>query len=226
MCKPKNSRFHLFRFSKITFLIIFQRHFFEKKLVDHDVEKAISPKNFNEQVERTKKAFREKYSFEINFCNEWLRNSELPREKYIPHISQDCGIEEIDCKVKELEDTFLEVISTEDLRSDLEWCWKVAATHFKRREDLKDEGLYRKYFKNYEKFLFIAAKYPSKIIGLGAAHDVDLFWHTHMMHPIAYDKDTERLLPVELFHNPLIEGNDRGTDYLWQAEFGENPSIY
>eukprot|EP01091_Cochliopodium_minus_P002894 TRINITY_DN12732_c0_g1_i1.p1 TRINITY_DN12732_c0_g1~~TRINITY_DN12732_c0_g1_i1.p1 ORF type:complete len:346 (+),score=110.49 TRINITY_DN12732_c0_g1_i1:47-1084(+) len=200
----------------------FCKHFFNKKLVDHCVKKMLVPENHKEQVERTKKAWEEKYGFELKFENEWLRTDQSG-EEYIVHVSQDSGNKELDEYVSELLEAFTSVVSVDDLCSDIEWQHKVAATHFKKREDLFDEPLYKKYFKNYEKFLYICAKYPSRIVGLGAAHDVDLFWHTHMMHPIDYDKDTEKLVPVELFHNPLIDGNDKGTDQLWRMEFGVSP---
>ena len=132
----------------------------------------LKPENHKEQIERTKKAWQEKYGFEIKFENEWLRNDTQEVGEYFKHKSQDSGIEEIDNYVNTLLDSFREVICVEDLRSDIEWQCKVAETHFKRKEDLVDVSLYKKYFKNYEKFLYICAKYPSKIVGLGAAHDV------------------------------------------------------
>jgi len=200
----------------------FCKFFFNRKLVDHCVKRMLAPENHKEQVERCKKAWFDKFGFELKFENEWIR-TEKSGEEYVPHVSQESGNKEIDEYVDKLYHVFRDVVSNDDLRSDIDWCYKVAATHFKKREDLVDEGLYKRYFKNYEKFLYICAKYPSRIVGLGAAHDVDLIWHTHMMHPIAYDKDTEKLIPVELFHNPLIDGNDKGTDQLWRMEFGENP---
>ena len=200
----------------------FCKHFFNKKLVDHCVKKMLEPVNHSEQVERCKKAFAEKYGFELKFENEWLRTEKVGFE-YVKHESRDSENEELNKYVNILLQTFCEVVTTDELRSDIEWCHKVASTHFRKREDLVDETLYKRYFKNYEKFLYICAKYPSRIVGLGAAHDVDLIWHTHMMHPIDYDKDTEKLVPVELFHNPLIDGNDKGTDQLWKLEFNEIP---
>ena len=63
------------------------------------------------------------------------------------------------------------------------------------------------------------------------SYDIDLMWHTHMLHPLAYKIDTETVLGYTLDHDKLLDGADPGlhvseafneTRELWRRTFDVN----
>lgn len=87
----------------------------------------------------------------------------------------------------------------------------------------------RKAISDYEKFLMLAAKYPET--PLAPTRDIDAIWHLHMLHPVAYANDCQRLLGHILDHDggfgqtpeelPVLKEVFAKTSSLWEQEFGE-----
>lgn len=101
----------------------------------------------------------------------------------------------------------------------------------------------------YRKFLHLTAKYPQDYDTPGPTHPIDLFWHTHQMHPSAYESDCIQLMGQLLDHVLLLIvfvdlcflqdpwPHERFTEHeftsllnaygkLWQREFHEVEWIY
>lgn len=101
----------------------------------------------------------------------------------------------------------------------------------KRSEDAVsawDDARLRRAATDYERFLHLAARYPGE--ALAPTRDIDALWHLHMLHPVAYAKDTTRLLGHILDHDggfgkaaeelPLLKQVFARTSELWEHEFG------
>ncbi len=81
----------------------------------------------------------------------------------------------------------------------------------------------------YQKFVNLKKLKPNAFIV--PMYDVDLMWHTHQLHPKAYQVDTISFLGVVLNHDDTTtdrsEGSklmsgDRQTRELWKETYGEN----
>jgi uncharacterized protein DUF1399 len=87
----------------------------------------------------------------------------------------------------------------------------------------------RRALDRYGKFLRLAAKYPDT--RLAPCRDIDEFWHLHMLHPVAYARDCDRLFGGLLDHDggfgkapeeePVLIGVWTETARLFELEFGE-----
>lgn len=81
---------------------------------------------------------------------------------------------------------------------------------------------------DYVRFLGLARKYPT--VPLAPTHDIDMMWHLHMLHPVAYAADCERLLGFVLDHDggfgatpdelPLLRAAFATTARMWLEEYG------
>ncbi|CAF4669346.1 unnamed protein product, partial [Rotaria sp. Silwood2] len=82
--------------------------------------------------------------------------------------------------------------------------------------------------KSYERFLYMAAKYPLKD-GNGfvpPTYAIDIMWHAHMQEPLNYAADCIRLVGYVIFHHPwpIIEDDTMKkscdkVDAIWKQEF-------
>jgi hypothetical protein len=83
--------------------------------------------------------------------------------------------------------------------------------------------------RRYEKWLRLKLKHPSA--RLAPTQDIDLFWHLHMLAPVAYQRDCLHLFGKVLDHDGGF-GNDPAelpelkrvfaeTAALWEGECGE-----
>lgn len=82
---------------------------------------------------------------------------------------------------------------------------------------------------NYARFLGLARSHPH--IAIAPTRDIDLMWHLHMLHPVAYADDCKRLLGCILDHDggfggtaeelPLLQEAFAQTAAAWLAEYGE-----
>jgi hypothetical protein len=52
---------------------------------------------------------------------------------------------------------------------------------------------------DYARFLALARKHPR--MALAPTRDIDLMWHLHMLHPVAYSADCKRLIGYVLDHD-------------------------
>lgn len=82
---------------------------------------------------------------------------------------------------------------------------------------------------DYMRFLALAKKHPTAV--LAPTSDIDLMWHLHMLHPIAYAADCTRLVGFVLDHDggfgatpeelPLLQKAFAKTAELWSDEYGQ-----
>lgn len=92
-----------------------------------------------------------------------------------------------------------------------------------------DAAMLNESLRRYQMFLLLAAKYPGT--GLAPTRDIDVMWHLHMLHPLAYYQDCQRLFGTILDHDggfgadpselPELKETFRATARLWEATFGE-----
>lgn len=82
---------------------------------------------------------------------------------------------------------------------------------------------------DYVRFLALAKMHPT--VALAPTRDIDLMWHLHMLHPVAYAADCERLIGFVLDHDggfgaapeelPRLQQAFATTARLWGAEYGQ-----
>lgn len=81
----------------------------------------------------------------------------------------------------------------------------------------------------YQRFLLLKQTYHGEFCT--PCYDFDLVWHTHQVHPVAYHKDTVRILGALLKHDDTV--NDRApgskllrgeaiTKKMWHHHFGDH----
>jgi hypothetical protein len=81
----------------------------------------------------------------------------------------------------------------------------------------------------YRKFLLLKARYPDQTVA--PTELIDEVWHLHMLHPVAYAQDCQRIFGFLLDHKPGFGATEATrpallqrfaqTTALWEAEFGE-----
>jgi len=82
-------------------------------------------------------------------------------------------------------------------------------------------------YKAYEKFLFMAAKYPpQKKKYIHPSYAIDVVWHSHMICPKVYEKETLEWVGYLVDHDPWPNSSKKdlhkgisATDDLWKKEF-------
>ena len=118
---------------------------------------------------------------------------------------------------------------------DLQW-----VVYFARDQDMSEDQMwipgewFRRVAKSYERFLFFChrASFLSDECHHGGSapffahptYAIDLFWHTHMVHPVAYRKDCDLLVGRLVDHSPWPENYEQAnfdeTNRIWKEEFG------
>ena len=80
----------------------------------------------------------------------------------------------------------------------------------------------------HKKFLYLKDSHKDAL--LIPCYDIDLVWHTHQLHPVAYEQDTARVLGRMLNHDDTIDDRAPGsvqqqcytnTKQLWRSKYGE-----
>ncbi|CAF4167185.1 unnamed protein product [Rotaria sordida] len=89
--------------------------------------------------------------------------------------------------------------------------------------DLRSEPM-KRLKKSYERFLYMAAKYPLKDENgfLPHTYAIDLIWHSHLQEPLNYVSDCVRLVGYIIFHDPspiLEDDFSDGAYQIWKNEF-------
>ena len=101
--------------------------------------------------------------------------------------------------------------------------YQVSLPHF------KDENFLKQSQWRYLKYLHLKSKYPKEF--LVPCYDMDLMWHVHQAHPIAYLKETEAIIGEVLSHDDSVNDRSKGsklntacdkTVKLWQDTFGND----
>lgn len=102
------------------------------------------------------------------------------------------------------------------------FCYQVSLPHYREPQFLK-AALVR-----YKKYLFLKRHNPSEF--LVPCYDMDLIWHSHQLHPHAYEKDTRAVLGRTLNHDDSVNDRNEGsklcrsdavTRDLWRTFFQE-----
>lgn len=81
----------------------------------------------------------------------------------------------------------------------------------------------------YRRFLGLVQRHPG--LAMAPTRDIDMMWHLHMLKPVAYHHDCERLFGGLLDHDggfgkapdeaPILEKVFRRTEAFWQEAYGE-----
>jgi hypothetical protein len=81
----------------------------------------------------------------------------------------------------------------------------------------------------YVRWLDLVARHPGK--RMAPTRDIDLFWHLHMLTPVAYHRDCMKLFGKLLDHDggfgkgdgelPQLQEVFRRTAQAWEAAYGE-----
>ncbi|CAF2738746.1 unnamed protein product [Rotaria sp. Silwood2] len=86
----------------------------------------------------------------------------------------------------------------------------------------------KKLEKSYERFLYMAAKYPLKDgnVFISPTYAIDIIWHSHMQEPLKYVADCIRLVGYVINHSPWPQIDDHTmkkscdkTNDIWKEEF-------
>lgn len=123
-------------------------------------------------------------------------------------------------------------LQVKDVEEDLLWL----------KYFVQDQGLNEDYFwlesswfkrvaKSYERYLFfchrasvLADSNPNESFFAHPTYAIDLFWHAHMIHPVAYRRDCAKLVGRLVDHSPWPENykqaNFDETNRIWKEEFG------
>jgi hypothetical protein len=94
--------------------------------------------------------------------------------------------------------------------------------------ELTDDELARR-VERYIKFLGLAGRHPGWAVA--PTREIDEMWHLHMLHPVAYYQDCQRIAGGLLDHDggfgkapeeaPVLERVFRRTETLWAEAYGE-----
>ena len=99
--------------------------------------------------------------------------------------------------------------------------YQVSLNHY------REENFMRDAFKRYKMYLLL--KKENKSAFLVPCYDIDLVWHTHQVHPHAYQRDTNAVLGFVLKHDDSVNDRQEGsklnnadsvTRSLWMTRFG------
>jgi len=93
---------------------------------------------------------------------------------------------------------------------------------------MKPLQVYQNLWKAYEKFLYMAAKHPpTKGQYVHPSYAIDVIWHSHMICPKKYAKETKEWVGYLVDHEPWPDSDSKEmeksgdtTNALWQKEFG------
>ena len=120
------------------------------------------------------------------------------------------------------------------VRQDKDWLVNFRAV-FDRNEFTAEELAH--FQVGYQKYLYLVAKYPFRMewIGFAPTPAIDLFWHSHLLQPRAYWRDTtflifgtphHKLLPEVAREVFVYEAHAGEEAKLWQEEFMEDMREY
>lgn len=111
--------------------------------------------------------------------------------------------------------------------------WILEFKKFTYSNDVESKSFLEKAHLGYQKFMHLKWKHSTRVedIGFSPCPSIDLFWHTHLLHPLSYDKDMKRLMGVVPKHK-LLSLADRTKVFMhkredqqmdiWNTEFRES----
>jgi hypothetical protein len=166
--------------------------------------------------------------FPSSIIEKQARTQSLMEERYGPSL-------EIPNDQKALWESFSKWVTPKMVRDDRDWILEFRK--FTYGTDIESRQFLEKAHVGYQKFLFLKSKHGATIedMSFSPCPTIDLFWHSHLLHPSSYQWDTDVLLGHSPKHKLLnvIERtrvwmqkrDDKQLD-LWQTEFGESMFDY
>ncbi|KAH9508161.1 Glycine-rich domain-containing protein 1 [Bulinus truncatus] len=118
-------------------------------------------------------------------------------------------------------------------KSSLSYDIIEAARTYRKEFGYKDKLFLSSSLTRYKKFLQLKIERPKMFIV--PCYDIDLLWHTHQLHPLAYKMDTENMYGKIFNHDDSVtdrsEGSklytaDLATREAWKEVYGENFAQY
>ncbi|XP_050413585.1 uncharacterized protein LOC126828047 [Patella vulgata] len=149
-----------------------------------------------------------------------LWEEEYTQEKFV--ISQESVID--------IPEIYYSKISYDIIAASLrqkEFYYQVSLPHYRDLKFITHSVL------RYKKFLYLKKCYPGMFIV--PCYDIDLIWHTHQLHPVIYQFDTECFIGQLFNHDDSVNDRAAGsrlsraeyaTRNLWKKIFGEKFSLF
>jgi len=118
-----------------------------------------------------------------------------------------------------------------------DWLWFDEFTKATANIDVSQPEFFRRSHLGYQKYLYLMAHSPVAMENMSFAPcpPIDLMWHTHILQPDAYFRDSLHLL-FSVKHHKLLarckrtpvfyESRLNKEDKLWSSVFGESLSVY
>ena len=151
-----------------------------------------------------------------------LWQEEYPNEPFEVDLRKNTGADTASGVTSQLSYDILSAASRQKV-----FFYQVSLPHFRDSRFLNySQGRYRK-------FLYLKQKNPSLFIV--PCYDVDLIWHTHMLHPLRYKADMENIMGKTFPHDDSVDDRSDGsklnvsqkqTQDLWLSTFRENFMLY
>lgn len=148
-------------------------------------------------------------------CSLW--EAEYPHHSF--EVSLNSSVSEVPCSfISQLSYDVISAASRQDV-----FYYQVSLPHYQDFKFLANSE------KRYKKFLYLKQQNPNLFIV--PCYDIDLIWHTHQLHPLAYKMDMEAILGRTFNHDDSVtdrrEGSklytsDMETRELWKRTYGEN----
>ncbi|ESO91289.1 hypothetical protein LOTGIDRAFT_153720 [Lottia gigantea] len=149
-----------------------------------------------------------------------LWDQEYPNDKFV--ISLDAVID--------IPEIYYSKISYDIVAASLrqrEFYYQVSLPHYKDLKFISHSVL------RYKKFLYLKKCYPGMFIV--PCYDIDLIWHSHQLHPLIYQFDTECFIGQLFNHDDSVNDRSAGsrlnraefaTRNLWKKIFAEKFSLF
>ncbi|CAF2574018.1 unnamed protein product [Rotaria sp. Silwood2] len=224
------------------------RRVIDHKLLSNEIEEFFKEQAVRDTCQLYEQRFGEKYcllssidernQFGSNVSH-YSFNSSRPDKTYYSYWDKT-DFEFSCCSPKDYENPFS--FTEGDIILDMNWldmCQKfmtdtlkkVSVTNYYRNQLIRfnlGQGAMKRLKKSYERFLYMAAKYPLKDRNgfVPPTYAIDIMWHSHMQEPLNYAADCLRLVGYVIFHDPwpIIEDNNMKKscdkiDDIWKEEF-------
>ncbi|CAF1306571.1 unnamed protein product [Rotaria sordida] len=221
------------------------------KLLNNDMEEFLKEQAFQDTCQLYEQTFDEKYCplLSTDRMNHVASNifdysSDLYGHKKTYYSYWDKTYFEYSLKsTKDFENPFS--FAEDDINSDMNWLDECKNFMVDLQKKLSISNYYsygltkinlettamNGFTKSYEKFLYMAAKYPLKDGNsfIPPTYAIDIIWRAHMQEPLNYVADCLRLVGYVISHDPwpIVKDNNMKNSYdridqIWKQEFGSD----
>ncbi|KAK7102022.1 uncharacterized protein [Littorina saxatilis] len=175
------------------------------------VGKVVDHQLFSEK-ERNKRILKSKH----------LWQEEYPNEPFEVDLKRSAGADSASGVTSQISYDILTAAARQKV-----FYYQVSLTHY------RDAKFLNYSLGRYRKFLYLKQQNPSLFIV--PCYDIDLLWHTHMLHPLLYKTDMMTFLGKPFPHDDSVNDRSDGsrlntsqkeTQDLWVGAFGENFMLY